>query len=229
ITHFASRNAMNIENLGENIISLFIENKLISGVADLYYLKKEDISKLKKNDTKFSSNIIRSIENSKQSGLARLIYALGIRNIGEKAGVLLAERFSDIYSLMSADEQTLCGIEEIGPESAQAIIRFFSSAHTKKLIERLVEAGVSVKSIYSRKSSLLEGKTIVITGTLPSLKRDEAEQLIRQHGGNPSGSVSKKTSLLLCGADAGSKLDKARSLGIPIISEEEFMNIILEK
>ncbi len=226
ITHFVSRDAMNIESLGESVVALLIENKLIKSAADLYYLKKEDIEPLERMGEKSALKIIASIDKSRRAGLAKLIYALGIRHIGEKAGVLLAEKFPDIYAIMDADEQQLCSVEEIGPESAQSIIRFFASEHTRNLIERLVQAGVSVKSTFTRKSNILEGKTIVITGTLPTLKRSEAEELIRQHGGNPSGSVSKKTSFLLCGADAGSKLDKAQALNIPIISEEEFINMI---
>lgn len=226
ITHFVSRDAMNIESLGESVVALLIEHKLIKSAADLYYLKKEDIEPLERMGEKSAMKIIASIDKSRQAGLARLIYALGIRHIGEKAGVLLAEKFPDIYAIMNADEQQLCSVEEIGPESAQSIIRFFASEHTRNLIDRLVQAGVSVKSNFTRKSNILEGKTIVITGTLPTLKRSEAEELIRQHGGNPSGSVSKKTSFLLCGADPGSKLDKAQALNIPIISEEEFINMI---
>jgi len=229
ITHFVSRSAMNIESLGESIVALLIDKKLISNVADLYYLKKVEISVLDRMGEISAGNIIDSVEKSKQAGLARLIFALGIRNIGEKAGVLLAERFSDIYKLMNASEQQLCEIDEIGPESAQSIIHFFESPHTKMLIQRLAEAGVSVKSLFSRKGNVLEGKTVVLTGALSTLKRSEAEELIRQYGGNPSKSISKKTSFLLCGSDAGSKLEKAQSLGIPIISEEEFINIINKK
>ena len=226
ITHFVSRGAMNVESLGESVVALLIENKLISSAADLYYLKKEDIAGLERMGEKSAENILSSLEKSKNAGLARLIYALGIRHIGEKAASLLAERFLDIYELMKADENTLCEIDEIGPESASAVVRFFESEHTCKLIDRLLQAGVSVKSSFVKKSSVLDGKTIVVTGTLPTLKRSEAEELIRLHGGNPSGSVSKKTSFLLCGIDAGSKLDKAQALNIPIISEEEFMNML---
>ena len=229
ITHFVSRAAMNVESLGESVVAAFIDNKLISSAADLYYLEKEQISALERMGDTSAENIIAALERSKQAGLARLLNALGIRHIGEKTAALLAERYADIYSLMSASEQELCAIDEIGSESAFSLVQFFSSFHTRKLIERLAAAGVSVKSTFVKKSALLDGKTIVITGTLPTLKRNEAEQLIRQHGGSPSGSVSKKTSFLLFGADAGSKLDKARALGIPIISEEEFMNMLNEK
>ena len=226
ITHFVSRDAMNIESLGESIVALLIENNLVKSAADLYYLKQEDLEPLERMGKKSAKKIIDSIDKSRQAGLARLIFALGIRHIGEKAAVLLAEKFPDIYAIMNADEQQLCSVEEIGPESAQSIIRFFSSEHTRHLIDRLVQAGVSVKSSFVRKSNILVGKTIVITGTLPTLKRSEAEELIRQHGGNPSGSVSRKTSFLLCGAEPGSKLEKAQAFNIPIISEEEFINMI---
>ncbi|HOJ47376.1 MAG TPA: NAD-dependent DNA ligase LigA [Bacillota bacterium] len=226
ITHFVSRDAMNIESLGESVVALLIENNLVKSAADLYYLKQEDLEPLERMGKKSAKKIIDSIDKSRQAGLARLIFALGIRHIGEKAAVLLAEKFPDIYAIMNADEQQLCSVEEIGPESAQSIIRFFSSEHTRHLIDRLVQAGVSVKSSFVRKSNILVGKTIVITGTLPTLKRSEAEELIRQHGGNPSGSVSRKTSFLLCGAEPGSKLEKAQAFNIPIISEEEFINMI---
>lgn len=226
ITHFVSRTAMNVESLGKSVVALLINNKLISSAADLYYLKKEDISGLDRMGEKSAENILASLEKSKQAGLARLIYALGIRHIGEKAGILLSERYDDVYALMNADEQELCSISEIGPESAASIVRFFKSPHTKKLIDKLAQAGVSVKSGFSRRSSSLAGKTIVVTGTLPTMKRSEAEELIRQHGGKPSSSVSKKTAFLLCGAEAGSKLDKAQALNIPIISEQEFINML---
>lgn len=226
IIHFVSRSAMNIDNLGESVIDQFIAEGLIKSAADLYYLKKEDITALERMGEKSATNIIKAIEKSKDAGLERLLCGLGIRHIGEKAAQTLAARFGDIHSLMNASVETLIEVDDIGLESARSIVLFFEGDHAKNLVERLINAGVSVESKEKPLSSALEGKTIVVTGTLPTLKRQEAEALIRAHGGTASGSVSKKTSFLLCGTDAGSKLTKAQTLGIPIINEEEFLKMI---
>lgn len=226
IIHFVSRSAMNIDNLGESVIEQFIAEGLIKSAADLYYLKKEDIAVLERLGEKSAQNIITAIEKSKSAGLERLLCGLGIRHIGEKAAQTLAARFGDIHSLMSATVEMLTEVDDIGLESACSVVRFFEGEHAKTLIERLISAGVSVESKEKPLGNALEGKTIVVTGTLPTLKRQEAEALIRAHGGNASGSVSKKTSFLLCGTDAGSKLAKAQALGIPIINEEEFLKMI---
>ena len=226
IIHFVSRGAMNIDNLGESVVEQFIENGLIKSAADLYYLKKEDIARLDRLGDKSAQNIIDAIDKSRSAGLERLLCGLGIRHIGEKAAQSLAARFGDIHSIMSATVESLCAVDDIGLQSAESVVRFFEGESARTLISRLVEAGVSVESKEKPLGNALEGKTIVVTGTLPTLKRQEAEALIRLHGGNASGSVSKKTSYLLCGSDAGSKLTKAQSLGIPIINEEEFLEMI---
>ncbi len=226
IIHFVSRGAMNIDKLGESVVEQFITNKLISSAADLYYIKKEDIAALDRMGEKSAQNIINAIEDSKNAGLERLLSGLGIRHIGEKAAGTLARKFGNIYSLMSATEEELCQVEDIGSESAKSIVRFFDSDHVKELINRLVEAGVSVESKKKPLGNALEGKTVVVTGTLPNLKRAEAEDMIRAHGGKASSSVSKNTSYVLCGAEAGSKLKKAQDLGIPIINEAEFLELI---
>jgi len=226
IIHFVSRGAMNIDNLGESVIEQFIAEGLISGAADLYYLKKEDIAGLDRLGEKSAQNIINAIDKSRSAGLEKLLCGLGIRHIGEKAAQTLAARFGDIRLLMAASLEELCAVDDIGLESAKAIINFFSGDHAKLLVERLIAAGVSVESKEKPLGNSLEGKTIVVTGTLPTLKRSEAEALIRAHGGNASGSVSKKTSFVLCGTDAGSKLTKAQTLGIPVINEEEFLEMI---
>ena len=226
IIHFVSRGAMNIDNLGESVIEQFIENGLIKSAADLYYLKKEDISALDRLGEKSAQNIIDAIEKSKQAGLEKLLCGLGIRHIGEKAAQSLAAKFGNIRAIMNAAAEELCAVDDIGKESAQAVVRFFDGEHAKMLIERLIDAGVSVESKEKPLGNALEGKTVVVTGTLPTLKRAEAEALIRAHGGNASGSVSKKTDYVLCGTDAGSKLTKAQNLGIKIINEEEFLEII---
>ncbi len=226
IIHFVSRGAMNIDNLGESVIEQFIAEGLVSGAADLYYLKKEDIAVLDRLGEKSAQNIINAIDKSRSAGLEKLLCGLGIRHIGEKAAQTLAAKFGDIRSLMAASLEDLCAVDDIGLESAKAIINFFSGDHAKLLVERLIAAGVSVESKDKPLGNSLEGKTIVVTGTLPTLKRSEAEALIRAHGGNASGSVSKKTSFVLCGTDAGSKLTKAQALGILVINEEEFLEMI---
>ncbi|MBE6692874.1 MAG: NAD-dependent DNA ligase LigA [Ruminococcaceae bacterium] len=226
IIHFVSRGAMNIDNLGESVIEQFIENGLIKSAADLYYLKKEDISALDRLGEKSAQNIIDAIEKSKEAGLEKLLCGLGIRHIGEKAAQTLAAKFGDIRAIMNATVEELCVVDDIGTESAQSVVSFFGGEHVKMLIDRLIDAGVSVESKEKPLGNALEGKTVVVTGTLPTLKRAEAEALIRAHGGNALGSVSKKTDFVLCGTDAGSKLTKAQNLGIKIINEEEFLEII---
>ncbi len=226
IVHFVSRGAMNIDNLGESVIEQFIAEGLIKGAADLYYLKKEDIASLERLGDKSAQNIIDAIDKSRSAGLEKLLCGLGIRHIGEKAAQNLAAKFGDIRALMSASLEELCSVDDIGLESAKSVVNFFSGNHTKILVQRLMDAGVSVESKDKPLGNSLEGKTIVVTGTLPTLKRAEAEALIRAHGGNAAGSVSKKTSFVLCGADAGSKLTKAQALGIPVLNEEEFFELI---
>ena len=226
IIHFVSREAMNIDNLGESVIEQFIENGLIKSAADLYYLKKEDIAALDRLGEKSAQNIVDAIEKSKDAGLEKLLCGLGIRHIGEKAAQSLAAKFGNINAIMNASAEDLCRVDDIGKESAESVVSFFKGDHVKILIERLIDAGVSTESKEKPLGNALEGKTVVVTGTLPTLKRAEAEALIRAHGGNASGSVSKKTDLVLCGAEAGSKLTKAQSLGIKIINEEEFLEII---
>ncbi len=226
IIHFVSRDAMNIDSLGEKVVELFIAEGIISSAADLYYLKWEDIAHLSGLGEKSAKKIIDSIEKSKEAGLERLLYGLGIRHIGEKAAQTLASRFGDINMLMNASPEELCSVDDIGEESAQSVVRFFAGEHAKNLVSRLLSAGVSGESKEKPLGNALAGKIIVVTGTLPTLKRNEAEALIRAHGGSASGSVSKKTSFVLCGSDAGSKLTKAQALGIPVINEEEFLNLI---
>ncbi len=226
IIHFVSRGAMNIDNLGESVIEQFIDCGLIKSAADLYYLKKEDIASLDRLGEKSATNIINAIDKSRSAGLEKLLCGLGIRHIGEKAAQSIASKFGDIHSVMNASVEELLSVDDIGIESAESVVRFFGGEHAKNLVERLLAAGVSGESKERPLGNALEGMTIVVTGTLPTLKRQEAEALIRLHGGNASGSVSKKTTYLLCGSDAGSKLAKAQSLNIPIINEEEFLEMI---
>lgn len=226
IIHFVSRSAMNIDNLGESVIEQFIANGLIKSAADLYYLKKEDIANLDRLGDKSAQNIINAIDKSREAGLEKLLCGLGIRHIGEKAAQSIAARFGNIQAVMDASIEALLAVDDIGVESAESVVNFFSGEHTKALIKRLLDAGVSGESKEKAQGDALSGMTIVVTGTLPTLKRQEAEALIRLNGGNASGSVSKKTTYLLCGSDAGSKLTKAQALNIPIINEEQFLEMI---
>ncbi len=228
ISHFASRDAMNIDGLGESVVELLVGNGLVKSAADLYYLTKEDISGLDRMGDKSAENLITAIQKSRGAGLAKLLCAIGIRQIGVKAGIVLAEKYGDIHALMAASVEELTAINDIGAVTAEGIVEYFALPHARALIDRLVQAGVSVCSNFVHAGDELAGKTIVITGTLPNLKRQAAEELIRRHGGNAAGSVSKKTDYVLCGADAGSKLDKANALGVPVIDESQFLTMINE-
>ncbi len=226
IEHFASKGAMNIDGLGPQIVELLLKNQLIRDAADLYSLRKEDIAPLERMGEKSAANLIDAIESSKSAGLERLIYALGIRNIGEVAALSLAERFGSLDALMAADAETLCGIADIGPITADCVVDFFAHESNRALCQRLGEAGVLTLAVAAPRENLLEGLTFVLTGTLPTMSRDEASEMIRAKGGKVSGSVSKKTSYVVAGEAAGSKLTKARDLGVAVISEEELLKML---
>ena len=227
LVHFVSREAMNIDGLGENIIGQLLDYGLIKNIADIYSLKFEDIASLKKDGKKFAQNLINSIEQSKSNDLYRLITALGIRHVGTKASKILAKRYKSIDNLAQAELESLSLIEDIGPVMANSIIEFFIQEQTKDLIKRLKEAGVNtVQEDNENEDDRFEGMTFVLTGTLENYTRDEASDLIERFGGKTSSSVSKKTTYVLAGEDAGSKLDKAQKLEIPIISEQDFTEMI---
>lgn len=227
LEHFVSRDAMNIDGCGEAQINALIENGLVKDAADLYSLKAEQIEALDRMGKKSAENLINAIEKSKQAGLSRLLHALGIRHVGKQTGIALSKFFGSLDALMIADEETLSQIDDVGAVVAKSIANFFSLESTKRLCEKLKDAGVVTEDTASeKKSDKLEGLTFVITGTLPNMKREEAAAIIEENGGKTSGSVSKKTSYLLCGSDAGSKLTKAESLGVPVISLEDLMNMI---
>lgn len=225
ITHFASRDAMNIDGLGPAIAELLIECGAVKDAAMLYTLKPEDISGLEGLGSVSAAKLVSAIERSKTAGLDRLIYALGIRNIGQKASHSLAVFCKDIERLFDADKESLCTIDDFGGIMAEKVVEFFSHEATRDLINRLREAGVVMTYEEESKGNAFEGLTFVLTGTLPSLTRDEAERMITERGGKASSSVSKKTSYVLAGEKAGSKLTKAESLGIPIIDEEQFLKM----
>lgn len=226
LIHFASRTAMNIEGLGEAVIIQLAEKKMIKDVADIYYLTMEDALKIDGFKEKSAQNLINAIENSKSSNLDKLIFAFGIRNIGEKAAALLAREFKDIDSLANAKADDIIKIDGFGDTAAGCVVDYFKSENVKRIIERLKAKGVNTVYVSTAESEVLKGKTIVVTGTLPTLSRDRAEKLIADNGGKASSSVSKKTSYVLAGEKAGSKLDKANQLGIAVITEQEFLKMI---
>ena len=227
LVHFVSREAMNIDGLGENIIGQLLDKKLIQNIADIYTLTFEQVASLKKNGKKFAQNLIDSIETSKQNDLYRLITALGIRHVGTKASKILARKYKNIDNILNAKIEDLSNINDIGPVMASSIVEFFEQEQTKDLIEKLKQAGVNmVAQDEEETDSRFEGKTFVLTGSLEKYTRGEASDIIEKFGGKVSGSVSKKTDYLLAGEEAGSKLTKAQNLGIAIISEDQFIEMI---
>lgn len=223
IIHFVSRECMNIDGLGDKIIEQLINRNFISNIADIYFLKFEDIATLKKNGQKFTQNLIEAINNSKNNDLYRLIAALGIRHIGKKAAKTLAKKYKTMDSLINASLESLAMTDDIGEISANSIYEFFRQDQTIDLINRLKEANVNMEALDTEDiDNRFEGKTFVLTGTLERFTRKEASDLIEKHGGKTSGSVSKKTDYVLAGEDAGSKLTKAQNLGVEIITEEQF-------
>ena len=214
-------------DFGENIINELLERKLISNIADIYTLSFEDIASLKKNGTKFASNLINAINASKQNDLYRLITALGIRHVGSKASKLLAKKYKNIENLMNAKFDELSQINDIGEVMANSIIEFFMQDQTKDLISKLKTAGVNMQTLEEENlDNRFEEKVFVLTGSLESFTRKEAEDIIEKFGGKTSSSVSKKTDYVLAGEEAGSKLTKAQSLGVKIINEDEFKEMI---
>ena len=223
LVHFVSREAMNIDGLGENIIGILLEKKMISNIADIYDLEFEDLASLKKNGKKFAQNLIDSINISKQNDLYRLITALGIRHVGVKAAKVLAKTYENMDNLSNASIEDLSQVDEVGPIVANSINEFFSQEQTKDLLKRLKDAGVNMeRQKEENEDDRFAGKTFVLTGSLEKYSREEASNIIEKFGGKTSSSVSKKTTYLLAGEDAGSKLTKAQSLGVQIISENEF-------
>ena len=227
IIHFDSKDGMNIEGLGDKIVKTLLEKNLISNIADIYYLKLEDIQGLKKEGTKFAQNLIDAIEKSKSNELDKLICALGIRHVGAKSAKTLAKKFKTIDKLMEASLEELCMIDEIGMVMAKSVYEFFQQEQTLDLIDKLKKAKVNMKiSKSKKKDERFYGKTFVLTGTLEKYTREEASKIIEGFGGKTASSVSKKTSYVLAGKDAGSKLVKAEELGIEIINEGEFEELI---
>jgi DNA ligase (NAD+) len=231
IEHFVQRDAMEIEGLGFQIIEIFIGKGFIFNYADIYDLhkKKNELLELERFGEKSISNILNGIEQSKEKPFDKVLFALGIRHIGERTAKILAKHFGSIDNLMNASQEEINQVHEIGPKISESVANFFSDKHNLKLVERLRKAGLKFeidKSITQKINPLFANKTFVLTGTLEKYKRDEAAKIIEDLGGKTSSSVSKKTDFVLAGSDAGSKLEKARSLGVKVIDENEFQSMI---
>jgi DNA ligase (NAD+) len=228
ILHFASRGVMNIDGMGDALVNQLTERGLVKNVADIYQLTKGDLLSLERMGDKSAQNILDEIENSKKLPLERLIYGLGIRMVGERTAQFLAEDFGSMEALERATVEELQNVNEVGPRIAESIVEFFGVAANRKLIERLREAGLTLTGKKKQRGTKLAGKTFVLTGTLAHFTRDEAKKMIEDAGGKVTGSVSKKTDYVIAGADAGSKLDKAKDFGVKVVDEKEMEKILNE-
>ncbi len=221
ILHFASRGVMNIDGMGDALVAQLTERGLVRNVADIYKLTKKDLLSLERMGDKSAQNILDEIEASKKLPLERVIYGLGIRMVGERTAQFLAEHFGSMEALEQAGVEELQNVNEVGPRIAQSIVEFFGIAANRKLVERLRDTGLTLSGVKKQRGTKLAGKTFVLTGTLAKYTRDEAKKMIEDAGGKVTGSVSKKTDYLVAGTDAGSKLDKAKELGVTVIEEKE--------
>jgi DNA ligase (NAD+) len=225
LKHFVARRAMNLDKIGDRLIETFVDEKLVTKFSDFYRLKKEDILSLDRQGEKSAENIIHSIEQSKSTTLAKLIFGLGIRFVGEQTAKHVADHFQTVENFLGAGEEELLQIPEIGPKVAKAILEWLHNPQLVKEVRDLVKLGVEVQKPQRATSGTLSGKSFLITGTLP-VKRDEAKDLIEKHGGKILGSVSSKLNFLVVGDDPGSKLEKAQGLGVTIISWEELQEMV---
>ena len=225
ITHFASKSAMDIEGLGPQVVELLLNNGRISGIADLYSLKAEDVADLDRMGEKSANNLINAISASKSRGLEKLLYALGVRQVGEVAAEEIARKMRTVENLFAATYEDFVAISDIGDITARELLEFFSEESAKTLISKLQELGVDTNAKSEERSDKFAGLTFVLTGTLPTMTRDEASAIIKKMGGKVSGSVSKKTSYVVAGEEAGSKLTKAKELGVPVIDEAALLEM----
>jgi len=226
IIHFASRDAMDIEGMGPALVEKLLDNNIIKSVADIYKIKAEDISGLDGLGEKSASNLLSSIEKSKSNELSKLIFALGIRHIGARNAQLLALHFKSLDNIISADEEAISAVDEMGDIIASSVVKYFSEEQNLEIVEQLRSYGLNFECHEKSGEGIFSGKTFVLTGTLPTMNRNEASKLITDNGGKVSSSVSKKTDFVLAGEDAGSKLDKANTLGIHIISEDDLLKML---
>ena len=228
LTHFASRDAMDIDGVGPAVIKQLIDKELVKTPADLYFLTADQLADLERMGKKSARNAVDAIAASKDRGLERLLYALGIRQVGQKAGKILAAHFGSFDALAQATEEELTAIEDVGGITAAYIRKWLENPQSKHLISRLKEAGVSMEAARQSAGEQFKGMTFVLTGALEKFTRDEAAALIEARGGKASGSVSKKTTYVVAGENAGSKLRKAGELGIPVLTEDEFAAMLAE-
>jgi DNA ligase (NAD+) len=229
LLHFGKRAVMNIEGLGEAVVQQLLDHKLVGSVADLYQLTGEQLVTLERFGDKSARSLLEEITRSIQAGLARVLMGLGIRFVGERTAELLAEEFGSVDALMSATAEELERVEEVGPRISQAILEFFAQPANLALVQSLKDAGVDMTAEKKQRSTQLAGLTFVLTGTLPTLTRDEAKARIESAGGKTSGSVSKKTSYVVAGEEAGSKLEKALQLKIPVLDEAALLALLETK
>ena len=226
MSHFVSRDAMDIDGLGSSLVEALIEKGLLRSAADLYYLNVEDLKSLWQKGSAAAEKLYAAIESSKKNDLSRLIYALGIRQVGAKTGRTLASYFGSLDSLMAADPAVLTQVPDIGEVTAQSIAQWFAAPQSRHFVERLRQAGVNFESTRDLSDTRFAGMTFVLTGSLSSFTREEATEKIELFGGKVSGSVSRKTTYVVAGENAGSKERKARELGIPLLTEADFLNML---
>jgi DNA ligase (NAD+) len=226
ILHFASRSVMNIEGMGDALVNQLTERGFVKNLADIYKLTKDDLLKLERMGDKSAENVLGEIEASKKLPLERVIYGLGIRFVGERTAEFLAEHFGSLDALMKASEEELQEVNEVGPRIAKSMIEFFQESRNRELVEQLRKAGLTFAGKKKERGTKLAGKTFVLTGTLSRYSREEAKKMIEDAGGRVSGSVSKKTDYVVAGEDAGSKLDKAKELGVAVIGEKEMEKLL---
>ena len=226
ILHFASRGVMNIDGMGDALVTQLTEKGMVKDVADIYKLTKDKLLSLERMGEKSAENVLREVENSKKLPLERVIYGLGIRFVGERTAQFLAEHFGNMEDLVKAGEEELQHVEEVGPRIAKSIVEFFAEPKNRELVDELRAAGLTLKGKKKERGTKLAGKTFVLTGTLANYSRDEAKKMIEDAGGKVAGSVSKKTDYVVAGSDAGSKLDKAKELGVAVIDEQEMERLV---
>ena len=226
LAHFASRDAMDIEGLGIAVVENLVKAGLVKTPGDLYFLREEDVAELERMGKKSAQNLLSAIEKSKSQDLSRLLFAFGIRQVGQKAGKILAQRFGSLDNLQSATVEELTQVDDIGAITAQSIVDWFASPQSQHLIARLKEAGVNMQAEQKGEDQRFAGKTFVLTGTLDRFTRAEATKMIEDRGGKAAGSVSKKTTYVVAGEAAGSKLRKAQELGVPVLTQEEFLALM---
>ena len=226
ILHFASRGVMNIDGMGDALVNQLTERGMVKDIADIYKLTKDQLLSLERMGNKSAENVLREIQNSKKLPLERVIYGLGIRFVGERTAQFLAEHFGDLVALEKAGEEELQQVEEVGPRIAKSIVEFFAEPKNRELVEELRAAGLTLKGKKKERGTKLAGKTFVLTGTLANYTRDEAKKLIEDAGGKVAASVSKKTDYVVAGTDAGSKLEKAKELGIAVVDENGMEDLL---